>query len=101
MPGGLEALPTLEPLHNVLCVMPDAVGPHHAAFGLSLFSKSSNQARADLLGKGLPGLVTMLVGLAPTFGDYYDVPGSEVGTLRKPRPQQESLQSQPRQQLQG
>ncbi len=34
------------------------------AFGLSLFAKSSNAARADLLVKGLPGLVVMLVQLA-------------------------------------
>jgi flavin-dependent dehydrogenase len=41
-------------------------------FGLSLFAKSSPAARANLLARGLPGLVGMLVGLAPTvFGDYY------------------------------
>ena len=34
------------------------------AFGLSLFAKSSNAARADLLIKGLPGLVVMLAQLA-------------------------------------
>lgn len=34
------------------------------AFGLSLFAKSSNAARADLLVKGLPGLVVMLFELA-------------------------------------
>lgn len=32
-------------------------------FGLSLFAKSSNAARANLLGKGLPGLVVMLARL--------------------------------------
>ena len=44
-----------------------------AAFGLSLFANSSNQARLDLLVKGLPGLVAMLLELAPTLGDYYGV----------------------------
>lgn len=44
-----------------------------AAFGLSLFANSSNQARADLLVKGLPGLLGMLLELAPTMGDYYGV----------------------------
>jgi len=34
------------------------------AFGLSLFARSSNAARADLLVKGLPGLVRMLGELA-------------------------------------
>ncbi|WIA14534.1 hypothetical protein OEZ85_003051 [Tetradesmus obliquus] len=43
------------------------------AFGLSLFANSSNQARADLLVKGLPGLLGMLLELAPTMGDYYGV----------------------------
>jgi lycopene beta-cyclase len=33
------------------------------AFGLSLFAKSSNAARANLLAKGLPGLVVMLARL--------------------------------------
>lgn len=33
-------------------------------FGLSLFAKSSNAARANLLAKGLPGLVVMLAQLA-------------------------------------
>ncbi|GBF92105.1 lycopene beta cyclase [Raphidocelis subcapitata] len=41
------------------------------AFGLSLFAKSSNQARSDLLIKGLPGLFGMLAGLLPTLGQYY------------------------------
>lgn len=40
-------------------------------FGLSLFANSSNQSRLDLLQKGLPGLVGMLLELAPTLGDYY------------------------------
>lgn len=44
-----------------------------AAFGLSLFANASNQARLDLLVKGLPGLVVMLFELAPTLGDYYGV----------------------------
>lgn len=48
------------------------------AFGLSLFAKSSNQARADLLSKGLPGLVVMLAGLVPTLGRYYEEEG-DVG----------------------
>lgn len=37
------------------------------AFGLSLFVKSSNAARANLLQKGLPGLAVMLVRLARTL----------------------------------
>lgn len=36
-------------------------------FGLSLFVNSSNQARANLLQKGLPGLVVMLGRLAKTL----------------------------------
>jgi hypothetical protein len=50
---------------------PSLPAPHAAAFGLSLFAKSSNQARTDLLVKGLPGLVVMLAGLVPTLGKYY------------------------------
>jgi hypothetical protein len=34
-----------------------AAVPAAAAFGLSLFANSSNQARLDLLVKGLPGLL--------------------------------------------
>lgn len=41
------------------------------AFGLSLFIKSSNNARLSLLKTGVPGLVAMLLELAPTLGDYY------------------------------
>jgi lycopene beta-cyclase len=37
-------------------------------FGLSLFAQSSNVARANLLQKGFPGLVTMLTRLAKTLG---------------------------------
>lgn len=37
-------------------------------FGLSLFVQSSNQARLNLLQKGLPGLVVMLTRLSQTFG---------------------------------
>ena len=40
-------------------------------FGLSLFAKSSNEARANLLLKGLPGLLGMLLGLLRTVG-YQD-----------------------------
>ena len=36
-------------------------------FGLSLFAKSSNQARLNLLQKGLPGLLVMLANLAKTL----------------------------------
>ena len=36
-------------------------------FGLSLFVHSSNEARIDLLQKGLPGLVRMLSRLAKTL----------------------------------
>lgn len=49
----------------------------YAGFGLSLFAKSSNQARLDLLAKGLPGLVVMLSGLVPTLGNYYKVTDEE------------------------
>ncbi|BDA46459.1 Lycopene beta cyclase, chloroplastic [Coccomyxa sp. Obi] len=37
-------------------------------FGMSLFAKSSNEARLNLLVKGLPGLVGMLAGLTRTIG---------------------------------
>jgi lycopene beta-cyclase len=37
--------------------------PELIGFGLALFAKSSNAARANLLGKGLPGLVAMLARL--------------------------------------
>ena len=37
-------------------------------FGLSLFAKSSNEARLNLLVKGLPGLIGMLAGLTRTIG---------------------------------
>lgn len=43
------------------------------SFGLSLFTNSNNQSRVDLLSKGLPGLMGMLLELAPTVGDYYGV----------------------------
>lgn len=42
--------------------------PQLIGFGLALFARSSNAARADLLVKGVPGLATMLVGLARTAG---------------------------------
>lgn len=45
--------------------------PQLIAFGLSLFIKSSNNARLSLLKTGVPGLVAMLLELAPTLGDYY------------------------------
>ena len=48
-----------------------------AGFGLSLFAKSSNQARLDLLAKGLPGLVVMLTGLVATLGNYYKLTDKE------------------------
>lgn len=38
-------------------------------FGLSLFMKSSNTARANLVVKGIPGLVVMLAQLTKTFKD--------------------------------
>lgn len=50
-------------------------------FGLSLFAKSSNTARANLLSKGLPGLVVMLAGLVPTLGDYYGTQSKGVNKL--------------------
>jgi len=37
-------------------------------FGLSLFAKSTNTARLNLLVKGLPGLAVMLAGLVRTIG---------------------------------
>lgn len=42
--------------------------PQLIGFGLSLFAKSSNAARLNLLSKGLPGLVVMLSRLAVTVG---------------------------------
>jgi lycopene beta-cyclase len=42
--------------------------PELIGFGLSLFAKSSNGARANLLVKGLPGLLGMLLGLTRTLG---------------------------------
>ncbi len=36
-------------------------------FGLQLFVKSSNEARVNLLSKGLPGLLVMLAKLAKTL----------------------------------
>lgn len=41
--------------------------PQLMAFGLALFANSSNQARANLVFKGTPGLVTMATGLAKTY----------------------------------
>lgn len=41
--------------------------PQLIGFGLSLFAKSSNSARLNLLSKGLPGLVVMLARLAATL----------------------------------
>lgn len=51
--------------------------PLLAGFGLSLFVNASNQARGDLLVKGLPGLVVMLGGLVPTLGNYYKLDQEE------------------------
>ena len=42
--------------------------PQLIAFGLSLFAKSTNATRANLLVKGLPGLVVMLARLSLTAG---------------------------------
>ncbi|KAK9845376.1 hypothetical protein WJX81_004833 [Elliptochloris bilobata] len=42
--------------------------PELIGFGLSLFVKSSNTARLNLLRKGLPGLLVMLAGLTRTIG---------------------------------
>jgi lycopene beta-cyclase len=53
------------------------------AFGLSLFANSSNQSRLDLLVKGLPGLMKMLLELAPTLGDYYGVKKEQQQLLRE------------------
>jgi hypothetical protein len=52
-------------------------------FGLSLFANSSNQSRLDLLVKGLPGLVGMLLELAPTLGDYYGVKKEQQQLLKE------------------
>ncbi|KAG2488086.1 hypothetical protein HYH03_013389 [Edaphochlamys debaryana] len=41
------------------------------AFGLSLFSKASNEARFNLVRKGIPGLIYMLVDLTRTLGRGY------------------------------
>eukprot|EP00798_Chlamydomonas_sp_ICE-L_P023577 gene23577-9104_t len=40
-------------------------------FGLVLFVQSSNDVRLYLLKLGLPGLIQMLIYLAPTLGNYY------------------------------
>ena len=47
--------------------------PQLIAFGLSLFVKSSNTARLNLLSKGLPGLVVMLARLTGTIGHNYKI----------------------------
>ncbi len=52
------------------------------AFGWSLFVNSSSEARLSLLGKGLPGLIVMLGGLANTVN--YKPKGLEK--LEKPKP---------------
>jgi hypothetical protein len=62
--------------------------PVTAAFGLSLFANSSNQARLDLLVKGLPGLLGMLLELAPTVGDYYGVKKEQKQAAAAARQQQ-------------
>ena len=41
--------------------------PQLIGFGLSLFAHASNAARANLLVKGIPGLVVMLARLAQTI----------------------------------
>lgn len=61
------------------------------AFGLSLFISANNQARTTLLKLGLPGLVTMLVGLAPTLGSYYK--DDETLKQRKDRVDAEARQA--------
>lgn len=50
-------------------------------FGLSLFAKSSNEARLNLLVKGLPGLMGMLAGLTRTIG-YEDRLLGKKGQIR-------------------
>mmetsp|Transcript_12609 Transcript_12609/g.27244 ORF Transcript_12609/g.27244 Transcript_12609/m.27244 type:complete len:555 (+) Transcript_12609:195-1859(+) len=40
-------------------------------FGLALFMNASNSARMNLLKCGIPGLITMLIDIAPTLGNYY------------------------------
>lgn len=39
---------------------------------------------------GLPGLLSMLAGLAPTLGQYYKIPDGELGSLSKARAQVKS-----------
>lgn len=41
--------------------------PQLMAFGLALFANSSNQARANLVFKGTPGLFSMFTGLGKTY----------------------------------
>lgn len=41
--------------------------PQLMAFGLALFANSSNQARANLIFKGTPGLFSMFTGLGKTY----------------------------------
>jgi hypothetical protein len=67
--------------------------PCCAAFGLSLFANSSNQARLDLLVKGLPGLLGMLLELAPTMGDYYGVKKEQKQAAAAARQQQAAAPS--------
>ena len=77
------------------CIPSLPCAPHPApqliAFGLSLFISANNQARTTLLKLGLPGLVTMLVGLAPTVGSYYK--DDETLKQRKDRVDAEARQA--------
>ena len=69
--------------------------PQLIGFGLSLFAKSTNAARLNLLVKGLPGLLVMLARLTGTVG--YDVrTGREADkwdAARKKDAQQEELKA--------
>ncbi len=51
-------------------------------FGLALFVSASQDARLNLLKQGVPGLLRMLVEIAPTLsGSYYkDAPTVEVSS---------------------
>lgn len=57
--------------------------PQLIAFGLALFAKSTNATRANLLVKGLPGLIIMLARLLGTAGYNYRIQKDREAWVRK------------------
>lgn len=85
------SLPLLQGFLSAQLSFPQLIG-----FGLSLFAKSTNAARLNLLVKGLPGLLIMLARLSSTVGYNYRIAKeSEKWDLDRKQAQEERLKAPP------